>query len=215
MNLALFDFDGTITATDSFVPFVQRVISRPRQMLGRVILLPIILGYKMGAISASRTRAMIVCFGLRGRKEAEVRQVGVTYAIEVLSKTLRPKALERMAWHKNQGDDIVVISAALDVYLEEWCRRMNLAVICTQLESHDGILTGRYVGGDCTGREKTRRLKEKYDLKKYKIVYGYGDTSEDNDLLILADKKFYRWQEIAEPVRRERKSDHIDQDANR
>ena len=215
MNLALFDFDGTITATDSFVPFIRRAVSPTRQMLGWVVLLPIIVAYKAGVISASRTRATIVSFGLRGRREDEVRDIGVTYAIEVLPKTIRPKAMDRIEWHKSQGDDIVVVSATPNVYLEEWCRRTNLAVICTQLESCGGILTGRYVGGDCTGLEKTSRLLKKYDLKSYKTIYAYGDTSEDDDLLSLADKKIYRWQEISGRIPHGRKTDHVYEDPNR
>jgi HAD superfamily hydrolase (TIGR01490 family) len=215
MNLALFDFDGTITVTDSFVPFLRRAVSRTRQVVGGVVLLPIIMGYKSGVVSASRTRAKLVSFGLRGRREKEVRQIGATYAIEVLPGTIRPKAMERIEWHKSQGDDIVVVSAALNVYLEEWCRRTKLAVVCTQLESSGGILTGRYIGGDCTGQEKSRRLLAKYDLKRYKTVYGYGDTSEDDDLLSLADKKFHRWEEFSGRVHHGRKSDHVDQEPNR
>ncbi len=214
-SLALFDFDGTVTATDSFVPFIKRAVSPTRQVLAGVVLLPIIVAYKLGLVSASRTRSTIVSFGLRGRREEEIRAVGEAYASEVLSTTLRSKAMERIEWHRSQSDDIVVVSAALNVYLEEWCRFNNLAVICTQLESSGGILTGRYVGGDCTGQEKARRLREKYDIKKYKMVYAYGDTSEDDDLLSLADKKFYRWQEISGRVPHGRKTDHVDQEANR
>ena len=215
MNLALFDFDGTITATDSFVPFIRRAVSPTRQVLGSIILLPLIVSYKFGLVSATRTRATIVSFGLRGRREDELRDIGATYAINVLPGTIRPKAIERIEWHKKQGDDIVIVSAALGIYLEEWCRRINLPVICTQLESHAGIFTGRYVGGDCTGQEKTRRILAKYDLTRYKTIYGYGDTSEDDDLLSLANKKFYRWQEISGRVRSGRRSDHVDQEPNR
>src|SRR4051794_23093866 len=99
------DFDGTITATDSFVPFLKRAVSPTRQVLASVVLLPIIVAYKSGGVSASRTRSTIVSFGLRGRREEEVRDVGETYAIEVLPETIRPKAMERIEWHKTQCDD--------------------------------------------------------------------------------------------------------------
>ena len=35
------------------------------------------------------------------------------------------------------------------------------------------------------------------DLSKYPIVYAYGDSGEDREMMALADKKYYRWKEIA------------------
>jgi hypothetical protein len=30
------------------------------------------------------------------------------------------------------------------------------------------------------------------------MVYAYGDTKEDREMLAMAQKKYYRWQEIAD-----------------
>jgi hypothetical protein len=34
-------------------------------------------------------------------------------------------------------------------------------------------------------------------LSSYPIVYAYGDSGEDREMMALADKKYYRWKEIA------------------
>jgi hypothetical protein len=60
-----------------------------------------------------------------------------------------------------------------------------------------GRLTGRYVQGDCSGAEKVRRILQRYELTRYALVYAYGDSSEDREMLELAHKKFYRWKEIS------------------
>jgi len=70
-------------------------------------------------------------------------------------------------------------------------------LICTQLEERNGSLTGRYVGRDCIGAEKVARIRGRYDLAAYPVIYAYGDTEDDREMLELADKKFYRWTEIA------------------
>ena len=215
MNLALFDFDGTITFADSFRPFLFIAIDPVRRAIGRVALIPIIIGYQLGLISASKTRASIVAFGFRGRREADVRQAGAKYAHDVLPGTIRKKALERIKWHQAQGDVVVVVSAALDVYLVEWCRLMELGVICTELESTQGVLTGSYRNGDCVREEKTRRIRAQYRLEDYETIYAYGDTSEDAEMLSLANRRFFRWEEITGQVPRGRKADHVDQDPNR
>jgi HAD superfamily hydrolase (TIGR01490 family) len=118
------------------------------------------------------------------------------YATTVLPGTVRQSALERIEWHKSQGDDVVVVSASLDVYLGPWCEKHDIAWICTTLEERDGSLTGKYVDGDCTGAEKVRRIRQRYELAQYALVYAYGDSREDREMLELAHKRYYRWREI-------------------
>lgn len=195
-SLALFDFDGTITFKDTFTPFVFRAVPRARLAIGKVVLSPLIVAYKLGLLSASRMRRSIVHFGFRGRSEAEVRQAGLDYACSQLQSVVRAEALERLRWHQAQGDVVVVVSASLDVYLTEWCRQLGVDLICSELEANDGVLTGRYRALDCAGPEKARRVRERYDLSVFDVVYAYGDTREDDAMLSLASKRFYRWREL-------------------
>jgi phosphatidylglycerophosphatase C len=197
-NLALFDFDGTITSSDTFTPFIVHAVEARRLAVGKVMLSPLVLGYKLGVLPASRMRRSIVRFGFRGRLESEVRKAGLEYSQSRLGRVVRPKALERIRWHQAEGDEVVVVSASLDVYLADWCRELNVALICTELEATEGVLTGRYRGGDCSGQEKPRRILERYDLQSYGVVYAYGDTAEDQAMLDLATRRFYRWRELAE-----------------
>ena len=198
MNLALFDFDGTITFKDTFTPFLYFAVDPGRIAVGTVVLTPLIVGYRLGIVSASAARAGVAAFGFRGRREADVRQAGSNYARDVLPGVIRPKALERIHWHKAQGDVVAVVSASLDVYLADWCRRLELDLICTELETRDGTLTGRYRHGDCIGKEKSRRIREKYNIRDYPVIYAYGDTGEDRDMLSIAHRKYFRWREIAD-----------------
>ena len=165
-------------------------------LAARVLLGPVVVGYRLGMVSASQGRQMAARVGFQGENVAGVRQLGVEYATGVLPGTVREPALERIAWHKAQGDHVVIVSASLDVYLGPWCERRGLDYICTRVEEHNGRLTGRYIEGDCSGREKVRRILAGYDLSRYGLVYGYGDSGEDREMLELAHKRYYRWQEI-------------------
>ena len=215
MNLALFDFDGTITFKDSFFPFIRYAVNPLRFALGRVVLLPLAVGYKFRIISSSATRACLAWYGLRGRRESDVRNAGFSFAHDILPQTIRKKALERIEWHKTQGDHVVVVSAALDVYLAAWCHHLGLDVICTELDVDNGILTGRYRGGDCTGKEKVRRIQEKVNLNNYEVIYAYGDTIEDNEMLQLASKRYFRWQEVSDGAADHLTADRVDLDPDR
>jgi HAD superfamily hydrolase (TIGR01490 family) len=194
MNLALFDFDGTITVADTFTPFIHFAVPRARVLRGSIRLLPLIAGYRLGRVPATRMRQAIVKVAFEGSAERDVDRLGERYA-QSLADVLRPEALERIAWHRHNGDCVVVVSASLAPYLRSWCAERGLELICAELESRDGVLTGRYLGGDCTGEEKARRVLARYDLSRYREIYAYGDTEEDEALLGLASKRFYRWRE--------------------
>lgn len=196
MNLALFDFDGTITSSDTWTPFM-RLADRPSRIwAGRLFLFPVVVGYRLGMVSASRAREAAARVGFLGEPPATVRELGIQYAAAALPATLRQQALDRIAWHKANGDEVVVVSASLDVYLGPWCEQRGLDYICTTLDERDGRLTGKYIDGDCSGAEKAQRIRQRYDLSRYAVVYGYGDSGEDREMLELAQKKYYRWAEI-------------------
>jgi phosphatidylglycerophosphatase C len=197
MNLALFDFDGTVTTSDTWTPFMRFAVRPARMRAGRVLLSPVVVGYRLGMVSASRGREIAARVAFQGEEAATVRQLGVKYATTVLPGTLRQSALERIEWLKLQRDHVVLVSASLDVYLSPWCERHGVDYICTRLEERGGRLTGRYIHGDCSGAEKVRRILERYQLSRYALVYAYGDSGEDREMLELAHRKYYRWTEIS------------------
>ncbi|MEI2454915.1 HAD family hydrolase [Lysobacter firmicutimachus] len=197
MDLALFDFDGTITYDETFPGFVRATVGRRRLALGQVLMAPYGIGYKLGLMSGATVRRRIVAFGYRGRSEQAVREAGARYVREVVAQRLRPEALQRIAWHRERGDRVVVVTASLDLFVAPWCEDQGLELISSHLEAERGVLTGRYLGADCCGAEKARRVRERIDLSAYGTVYAYGDTVEDLALLTLAQRKYYRWQEVA------------------
>jgi HAD superfamily hydrolase (TIGR01490 family) len=129
-----------------------------------------------------------------------VQHLGLEYATHVLPSTVRPRALEQIDWHQRQGDDVVVVSGSLSVYVRPWCEAIGIRCIATELDECNGRLTGRYRHGECTGMEKARRISSQFDLSRYSQVYAYGDTSEDLEMLALAHRKYYRWKEISAPL---------------
>ena len=87
---------------------------------------------------------------------------------------------------------MVVVSGSLDAYLAPWCESVGVERICTELEVRSGRLTGRYCRGDCSGPTKTLLIRERYDLTRYSVIYAYGNTEEDREMLELAHRRYYR-----------------------
>lgn len=193
-NLALFDFDGTITTREMMRDFMFRSVPPRRQAWGKWLLAPWVAGYRTGLVSGTATRAAVVRVGFAGVALEHVQGHGAAFATEALPTVLRPEAMARIRWHQAQGDEVAVVSGALDLYLAPWCRTHGLSLICSSLEHRHGRLTGRYLGTQCVGEEKARRVRAQYDLARYAHVYAYGDTHEDLPLLALAHSRFYRGQ---------------------
>jgi|RhiMethySRZTD1v2_1073278.scaffolds.fasta_scaffold11157_4 HAD superfamily hydrolase (TIGR01490 family) len=199
MDLALFDFDGTITVKGTYPGFVRFAARRRRQIAGGVILSPLLIGYRGGLVSDQTIRKAMSKLAFRGEDADRLRSLGERYARDVLPSLIRPVASERIAWHQARGDVIAVVSASLDLYLAPWCRAVGVDVICTELEiTCDGRLTGRYVSGDCCGETKARRIEERYELTDYGTIYAYGDTEEDRPMLEMARRRYFRWEEVDE-----------------
>lgn len=197
MNLALFDFDGTITTRETFPDFMRHAVAPRRSAIAKVLLAPLVIGYRFGLVPGRVIRAIVVRAGFSGRREADIREAGERFARDVLPALVRPEALERIGWHRAQGDEVVVVSGGLELYLDAWCRQHDLPLIASRLAVRDGRLTGRYDGADCVGAEKSRRIRARYRLGDYAQVFAYGDTHEDHAMLALAHRKWFRWRELA------------------
>ncbi|MDZ4047413.1 MAG: haloacid dehalogenase-like hydrolase, partial [Pseudoxanthomonas sp.] len=144
-DLALFDFDGTLTTRETFPAFMRYAVARPRLLVGGVLLAPVVFGYRRGWVAGNPTRASIVQMGLRGVDAERLRARGAAFARDVLPGVLRPEAMARLAWHRQRGDRVVVVSGGLDVYLAPWCAGQGVELLCSVLAERRGRITG-YAG---------------------------------------------------------------------
>lgn len=187
-HLVLFDFDGTLTFGDTWTPFMKQLLPwRWRLQIWKQIWLQ--YGqYKLGYLSASKLRALVVQLAMTGMSATKVRQLGRIYATRYLPRALKTEVFQQLQAHIKQGDRVVVVSASLDVYLKPWCASLGIECLCTELEvDWKGDLTGLYVGKDCSGDEKVERIKTLIKLDNYPLIMAHGDTLEDKPMLNLAD----------------------------
>lgn len=199
MDLALFDFDGTLTTKDTFRGFIYFSTGRLRTALGSVALAPLVIGYEHGVVPGSTLRRAAAAFCFRGRAEEDIARHGRRYALN-FDAWLRLEAMSRLRWHQEKGDRVAVVSASLSAYLRPWTESVGVELISSELEARGGVHTGRLVDGDCSGEEKARRVRARYALGEYEHVYAYGDTREDHALLRLADRRYFRGREVAPGV---------------
>ena len=191
-SLALFDFDGTITTKDTLIAFIRFTVGECRFFTGILALSPMLFAYKLNLISNDVAKEKMLSFYFKGMKKEKFLSFARAYANKHLDNIIRPQALACIQRHLKNGDTVVVVSASIECWLKPWCNRYGIHLVSTKLASSNGVLNGKFLTKNCYGKEKVKRIKEQYCLQEYNIIYAYGDSRGDKELLALADKSYYR-----------------------
>ena len=188
VTVAAFDVDNTLTVRDCVVPFM-------RSAAGTWQLIKVMLSNVGETIQNVRRRdrdalkEKFVSGLFTGKDAREVEALGVQFASKVADGWLRSDVATRMRWHQEQGHVVILVSASLGVYLHPLGDLLEVdAVLCTEMEEVDGVLTGKLVGKNCRGEEKVSRVQKWRDeagIDIQELVYAYGDSSGDKQLLDL------------------------------
>ena len=188
-NLALFDFDGTLCKKDSFTGFIFFALSK-RHIVKQVIkTLPWIQAYYLNIYPPHAMRVKLFKAMFTDTNASEILSLAEEYAQQLMQQ-LDPKLYQQLLKHKQNQDDIVLVSASIDLYLQSVCKLLEIDLICTETEIVAGKVTGHYTSADCSSEQKRLRILEKYDLNQYQSIYAYGNSVEDLEMLSLADYKF-------------------------
>lgn len=192
MNLAIFDFDGTLSTKDSFEDFIFFTHGFTKTVLGFLFNSPVLILYLLKMISNEQAKQKIFAHFYGGWEEDQFNTLAFQYTQQCLPQILRPKALKRLAWHKKEKHKIVVVSASFENYLSAWCQKEGIDLIATQIEIKDGKLTGQFASANCYGDEKIRRINAVYNLKDFSTIYAYGDSRGDLPLKTIATEFHYK-----------------------
>lgn len=204
LTVAAFDFDGTVTNGGSVLPFLVFVRGLRPVMAAVVATLPALLqGAVAGGRAADEAKEAVFSRVLAGLAERDVAAAGRLFAERHLRRHLRPTVAARLAWHRQQGHRVVLVSASPELYVRVAGDILGVdAVMATRLAVDDGgRLSGRYQGRNCRGEEKRRRLMEWMEAevrradgdhredgaRRRPTVWAYGNSRGDLKLLRAAD----------------------------
>jgi len=185
--VAAFDFDGTLSTRDSFLPYV-RIVAGTRGLARAVATAaPALAASRRDPRQRDVAKAIVIRSTLAGRSEAYLRDVGARYARLVVAEHLAPDAVAWLEAHRADGHSVVLVSASLHVYLDPIAELLGVdAVLATALEvDADGRCTGEIAGANVRGVEKVRRLDAWLAGRDY-VIHAYGDSSGDDELLARA-----------------------------
>ncbi len=191
-NIAFFDFDGTITKNDSLLGFLRFVLGDKKVFFGLFVLSPILMLHLLGLFPSYKAKKILLSYFFKNTEATKFWEIAREYSLNHIDKITRVSAIEKINWHKANGDTIVVVSSSLYCWLKPWCDKNGLDLIATKIEVKDGKITGNLLGQRCYGAEKVNRIRKFYDLQKFSKIYAYGDSKGDLEMLEIADYKFYK-----------------------
>jgi phosphatidylglycerophosphatase C len=185
--VAAFDFDGTLTRRDTLVPFLAAVAGRAATGRALAVESPRLARMALGRADRDETKERVLTRVLAGRAFTDVATAGRTFGAALAARGLAPETRARLDWHRAAGHRVVIVSASLDVYLDEVAEALGAdALLCSNLEVDTaGACTGRIAGGNCRGPEKAKRLREYLGDDDVEL-WAYGDSSGDDEMLALA-----------------------------
>lgn len=196
-TVAAFDFDGTLTRRDTFMPFLARGLGWPRFLRALLVCSPWLVGYALRLVRNDTAKQKLMLATLRGKSTSAMHDWTTQWLARDFPGQLREDAMARLAWHQQQGHCCVLVSASPDIYLQRVARQMGFdALICTEMQVKSGQLTGLMDTPNCHGEQKVIRLKawlgQRFGSVENLLLYAYGDTSGDKPMLRMASHAWYR-----------------------
>ncbi|WP_087739384.1 HAD-IB family hydrolase [Paraburkholderia piptadeniae] len=198
--VAAFDFDGTITTSDSLRDFVRHAVGNVRFLAGAFHAAPWLIGVLLGVCDRGAAKARFLATTIGGMRETELRGIARSYVDARLPALIRPDMVQRLREHQRCGHEVVLVSASPLPYLEIWAKQVGFdAVLATELEFLDERCTGWLASPNCLGPEKVRRLERWFGAMPPHILYAYGDSPGDREMLAYADVRWLRGDDGALP----------------
>ncbi len=192
MNLALFDFDGTLSDRDSFLLFIKKTVGAVRFYSVMAGMSPQICRFLCRRYPNHRLKEDVLTRFFQNWSPDDFSEAAEQFCRDTVPGILRDEGARRLRRHQERGDNVVIVSATPELVLAPWCRTNGLDLLATRMQIVDNRLTGRIEGKNCRGREKVARITGRYRIDDYLEIYAYGDTEGDRPMLAMATKSYYR-----------------------
>ena len=191
-----FDFDGTLTTSDTLLEFIKYAKGRGRFLMVFLMYSPLLVLMKLHLYPNWKAKQQIFAHLFAGMRNKKFDALCRGFA-EESQHLLRPKGITLMHEALVAGAQVFTVSASIDNWVRPFFDIRNLKgvqVLGTQIEVEDGKLTGRFKSNNCYGKEKVHRIAEvlkSFERSEYEIE-AFGDSRGDKEMLAFADKGHFK-----------------------
>jgi phosphatidylglycerophosphatase C len=190
--LVVFDLDGTITRSDTLIPFLLACLwSRPWRWPRLLLLPPLALRFAIGR-DRGRFKGALIHWTLGGLARVDLESAAGAFVGRLLRRGVFGEALQAVAEHRARGERLVLMSASVDLYVPLIAHALGFAeTICSKVRWRpDGRLDGRLATANCYGEEKRRCLQALIARESPRSVAAYGNSRSDLAHMRLAQQAY-------------------------
>ena len=192
VSVAAFDFDGTMTSKDSMFEFIRFTHGGARLFVGLLRLSPQLIGFKLGKLDRKSAKEKLLSYFYKGYSQGRLEEWGAEFCEKRIPAILRPKALKRLQWHREQGNALYLITASLSIWTRAWAEQHGLQLLASEPAFEEELFSGQLSGKNCHGPQKVLRLEAALAGQRIEKSYAYGDSSGDRELLEWADEAAFK-----------------------
>lgn len=186
MALALFDLDDTLLAGDSATLWFHFMVTKgiaPTAMLAEEERM--MACYYAGELDMAEYMAFTLQ-PLAGRSSQEVASWVQEFVSSIILQRLFVEGLARIAWHRAQGDRVLIISASGEHIVKPIAALLGVnEVLAITLEQQGGVYTGQTRGVLSFREGKVTRLTDWMVQQGETLAGSSGYSDSINDLPLL------------------------------
>ncbi len=190
--IAAFDFDGTLLRLDSAILFLRYAAGEAAFFKHMLSLSPQLGRFKAGWLPRGDIQSLVLTRFFADWPQAKLQNIETHFAQTVIPKYLRPTGIARLKWHQAEGHRVILVTAAMDLWTQQWAQAMGIELVATQCAYQAGLFTGQLATPVNYGPEKVKRLLALIGPGPHGPTYAYGDTRGDRELLMWAEHGYYR-----------------------
>ena len=201
--VAFYDLDHTILDGNSATHVVQEARKQEvmtEKQFRHAVWLSILYKLNIGEPASMILRMLS---WLKGKEEQYIMKFSMEIFDLLVKDTVRPEILETMKEHRDKKGAVVLLSSASNPICLPVSQFLGMDdIICTQLESRNGRLTGNTIRKLVYGSEKKVRMLEFCRDKDYdpRDAWYYGDSNTDryvmeavgNPVAVFPDRKLLK-----------------------
>lgn len=207
-KLYCFDFDGTLTTSDTLLEFIKYTKGKGRFLMVFLMYSPLLVLMKLHLYPNWKAKQQIFAHLFAGMRIEKFDALCRGFA-EEHQHLLRPKGITLVHEALVAGAKVFIVSASIDNWVRPFFEIRNLKgiqVLGTQIEVVDGKLTGHFKTRNCYGEEKVNRITkalatdptrgddtvpQDFIRSQYEIE-AFGDSRGDKEMLAFAHQGHYK-----------------------
>ena len=191
-KLYLFDFDGTLTYKDTMFLYLKFYNSM-KFYVQFVKHIPLFVLLKLKLADAEKVKKSFISSILKGESRTKIEKKSQSFFEKYQDEIFRVIALEFINNIDRTQTESYIVSASLDIWVKPFAEKLEMKLLSTRAEFKNDIFTGNFIGKNCNGPEKVKRIIETVNERKFDKIIAFGDTSGDREMLSWADESHFEF----------------------